>query len=431
VGVATGGPHCGLLDLPYGLGRDLCFVAREVPGGGYRTYRLVPTGAPSAPRGSARAEGLVVENEFYRLEVDEASGSLRSLYDKTAGRELVDSACPHGFGALVVRGPLFAEDRLLEGVEVRVEHAGPGCASLVVTGAAFGHPQVAQTLTLYDGVPEVHLATRVLKDPTPLLEATLAFPFAASDAQWRYEANFSVLDPARDFLPGAYWNRLTVQNWVRISDGDFHLLWSSLDAPVVSLAGLWPDYLSPAHRCHVDERLQRPPVSPEALAKNGWIYSNVAQNNFGTNFSCVQSGDLLFRYVLTSRSGPLTDAQTALWAREAVRPLTPIFTQGPHAGPLPLSAGFLQVAGEEVVLLAAKRAEDGRGLILRLWNLADHAALAPVTLPLTEIAEVGRTNLIEEDAGPALPCGAHDFSLEIPARATATVRVLLRQEVRP
>jgi alpha-mannosidase len=201
-----------------------------------------------------------------------------------------------------------------------------------------------------------------------------------------------------------------------------------LDAPVVSLAGLWPDYLSPAHRCHVDERLRRPPVSFDALAANGWIYSNVAQNNLGTNFSCAQVGDLLFRYVLTTRQGALTDAQTALWARQAVSPLTTIFTEGPHGGALPARAGFLEVASDEVVLLAGKRAEDGRGLLLRLWNLAKHDVTAPVRFPLSEIAEVYRTNLLEEDQGPALPSGAHEFTVEIGARGVAAVRVLLRPE---
>ncbi|NLO72575.1 MAG: hypothetical protein GX100_00515, partial [candidate division WS1 bacterium] len=449
VGSAVGGPHCGMLDLPHGLGRDLCFLAREVPACGYRTYRLLPgttgvspggasdispvggSGVPPVPplsplpcQGRGLGGEAALENAFYRLEVDPATGALTSLYDKSHQRELVDASCPHPFGSVIVRSPLSEEEFLLENVHVSQRESGPLCASLLITGSAPGVPQITQTVTLYSDVPEVHFAARLLKDCTPLQEISLAFPFAAQRPQWRYEGNFSALDPATDLLPGAYWNRLTVQNWVHITDGDFHLLWSSLDAPIVSLAGLWPDYLSPAHRCHLDQRLQRPPVSLEALSRNGWIYSHAMQNNFDTNFSLTQVADVLFRYVFTTHSGLLSDGQCALWGRQAVSPLTGTFTKRPGAGTLPPTAGFLELDSDEVLLLACKHAEDGRGLILRLWNLADRSVRAPVRLPLVEIAQVLPTNLIEEDGGLALPSHPHEFTVEIPARAVATVRVL-------
>lgn len=425
-GVTTGSV-CGCAKVPSGLGRDLCFTAREVPACGYRAYRLLAAAAPPLLAGYVHAEETAIENEFYRVEADATSGLVRSLYDKVNARELVDPTCPHTFGAVVVRDACGPDELGLEGGKVRLQHGGPAVASLLLTGKAPGLPQVTQTITLYEGLPEVHFATRLLKDATPLQEISLAFPFAAHHPEWRYEGNFSVLDPARDFLPGAYWNRLPVQNWVRLTDGDYHLLWSSLDAPIVSLAGLWPDYHSPAHRCHLDERLQRPPVDLGALARTGWIYSHVMQNNFGTNFSCAQVADVLFRYVLTTRGGTLTDAQSALWARQAVCPMMTIFTDGSRPGMLPPAAEFLRVESADVVLLACKRAEDGRGLVLRLWNLADRDVTAPVSLPLVRIASVQLTNLVEEDLGPVVPCSTHQFSLPIPPHSTATVRVTLQE----
>ena len=44
-----------------------------------------------------------------------------------------------------------------------------------------------------------------------------------------------------DYLPGAYSDNIPVQSWVKINDGPRALLWSSRDAPVVSLGALVPD----------------------------------------------------------------------------------------------------------------------------------------------------------------------------------------------
>ncbi|MCA1584930.1 MAG: glycosyl hydrolase-related protein [Acidobacteria bacterium] len=65
-----------------------------------------------------------------------------------------------------------------------------------------------------------------------------------------------------------------------------------------------------------------------------------------------------------------------------------------------------------------KRADDGRGLIVRLWNPGDRPATARITLPDTGIAAGLRTDLLERDAGAeygladggvAVPCGAREF----------------------
>ena len=63
---------------------------------------------------------------------------------------------------------------------------------------------------------------------------------------------------------------------------------------------------------------------------------------------------------------------------------------------LPPSQSFVTIDGEGVVFEALKRAEDGRGWILRLYE--SHGGRGPVTvryhLPLKSVTEC---NLVEED----------------------------------
>jgi hypothetical protein len=129
----------------------------------------------------------------------------------------------------------------------------------------------------------VDVGVHVLKDPTPLLDAHLAFPFRVPGGRFRCEGPLAVLDPGADLLPGAYADRLTVQNWVAVGDGELAVLWSSREAPVVRLARLWPGGLPPAHSAVVRKDVEHPLQEASEL-RGGTIYSLLAANNTGTNF---------------------------------------------------------------------------------------------------------------------------------------------------
>jgi alpha-mannosidase len=81
------------------LTRRVRFLATDVPGMGYKVYRLRRTTAKSAPKTSA--SGQQMENSFYRVTLDPATGSIRSIYDKELRRELVNADSDFRFGQYV------------------------------------------------------------------------------------------------------------------------------------------------------------------------------------------------------------------------------------------------------------------------------------------------------------------------------------------
>jgi hypothetical protein len=427
-GLAQGGKRLGFFEAPSGLNRDLRFVARDLPACGYRTYQLRPWPESPPPRPAhVPSSDLVIENEYYRVQADRDTGRVTSLTDREADRELLDADAPHALGQLVVRDP---DGVLPSEAAVRCQRAayGPVYHSLQFVASAPGHPQVCWTLRLYAGVKRLELACRVLKDPTPLLEAYLAFPFLMESPQYRYESVLAAVEPIRDFLPGAYWDAVAVQNWVRLSDGEGSLLWSSLEAPIVSLGQLQPGYVSPAHSCQVPQRAHHAPATAEVLGR-GWLYSLLFANNFGTNFAVSQSGTTLFRYSLTTAPGALSDAEATRLGWEAVTPCATIFAERRRPGHLPLSASLASVSGDYLSLLACKVAEDGRGLILRLWNPAATPARSRVTVGFAPLAEARLTSVTERDDA-TLPSGARlldrdeqGFGVEVGPRCLATVRL--------
>ena len=94
-------------------GRDLVFIARDLPSLGYRTY--VPADPPSAQEAGfsrerpgrvaqSKSESIdagMIESPFFKLSLDSARGTVRSLVEKRSGRELIDPQAGWGFGQYV------------------------------------------------------------------------------------------------------------------------------------------------------------------------------------------------------------------------------------------------------------------------------------------------------------------------------------------
>lgn len=79
---------------------EVSFLGENLPSLGYRAYQVVPQNKPLPMR--TGGAGTVIENEFYRVEVDPSrGGGIVSLFDKEAGREVINSASGHVGNELV------------------------------------------------------------------------------------------------------------------------------------------------------------------------------------------------------------------------------------------------------------------------------------------------------------------------------------------
>jgi hypothetical protein len=230
------------------------------------------------------------------------------------------------------------------------------------------------------------------------------------------------MSPIQDYLPGSFMDAVAIQSWVKLTDGDYTILWSSLDAPVVGLSQLWPGYVSPAHRCILDDSVSRTPQSKEDLI-HGWIYSQLFNNNFGTNFSVSQTGETLFRYVLTTESGIVQDDQASRFGWQAMEPLLTMMTDRSQPGShLPTAGDFVKIDNPAVAILDWKQAAHDEGQILRLWNLSDSQQRALLTITGCMLSNVATCNIVEE-VQEELAEHADEFEVNLKPRQILTVHV--------
>lgn len=436
--------------------RRVNFEAENVPATGYKVYQMRPSrrGAAVAEETTLTLEDLAdrerggtirkaqtavaavttttLESPHYRLELDVASGAVRSLFDKELGKELVDRQSPYRFGQYVyvtggdekpngilqyAKAPPKLETHVSEGGRLLSVTRTPYGWSAKLTSTAICTPRINTEIRLYEREKKVEFINDVRKNQVYRREGVyFAFPFAMSAPQFQYEIQNGVIDPTKNMLPGAGREWFSVQNWVAVQQDGVSGAVLPLDAPLLTLGdinrGEWP---------------------MEFGRRPGTIFSFVV-NNYHQPRSVVDFGaelrndDLRFRYVVTS--GPKTDPVALSrmgWAE--MTPLEHSVVQPQDKSwmrPQPLSGQtgtFLETDDSSLVVTAWKTAEDGDGTILRFLDLGGAARTVAVKVPLLRLSGVQLTDAVERDLSPLVREGEHGFSFPIKPREIVTVRL--------
>jgi len=227
-----------------------------------------------------------------------------------------------------------------------------------------------------------------------------------------------------DQFPGSSTDYYAVQHWAAATDGGCTVLLSSMDVPMMQFGDNWPLYISQAHHGFTPPNFDHAFHGPEAVTK-GHLYSFVLLNNYRTNFSPSQSGEFLFRYSLTSHAGDIDVSAAREFGYGASLPLVHSAIDGPQTGSLSIDEPWVEVDAQSLLLLAFKRAEDGRGYVLRFLETEGRDTRAAVRVPSIDIASACLTNLVEEDVGPVDVRG-QAVTFDVRAWGTATLRLLPR-----
>jgi hypothetical protein len=402
------------------VGRRLVLTVHDVPGCGAVRLDVLPGDGP-APVTDLGLVGTV-ENECYRVDYDLRAGVIRSIFDKWAGRELVNQSAYAGMNQYVYdRYSTIGEINHLSGhIEAGGTHqlallAGrslgrrPSLLSATRTAAGEqltvaldgeGVDWLQTTISLPAGVPRVDITNRLYKRRSTTKESVFfAFPFAAG-APTGWELTGGVGGPDAATVPGAARHLQPIRHWVSFSDGDLAIGWATLEAPLVMLGDLYLPY-SPFP----------PSVRPEPT-EPGTVYSWAMNNIWDTNFPGQQHGETTFRYAITSGTRARSIAAPSPGAgrirgepdkagEQAAAGLVDPFIAVPLSGTAkaPEVQVFAELSHPQVRVSSLARSRRGHDLVAYLQSTADSTVDVRVRLPYPVRAAYLGTSL-ERDLRP-------------------------------
>lgn len=411
--------------------RGVQFLARDVPGLGYKVYDLHQGKIP-APTAQTLST-TTLESSYYRIELDPSSGAVRSIYDKQLQKELVNQNSPYRFGQyLYVSGGDKEPNSILQyrvvspkpelqihGAEqgrlISVERTPYGWRARMESSAQ-NTPKIVSEIRLFENKKKIEFIEDISKKDVLTKEAVyFAFPFAMSHPQFEYEIQNGVVDPAKDMYPGAGHEWFSAQHWVAVQQEGVSGTVMPLDTPLVSLGdinrGAWPT---------------------EFGQRSGTIFSYAMNNYWHTNYRAAQGGHFRFRYVITSAHS-IDAASLSRMGWEEVTPLEEDEIRSQDKAldlPRPLDgkqASFLTIADPDLLLDTWKTAEDGNGTILRFLDLGGVPRTVTVSTPLLDIDKVIETDAVERDKKPLPVQGSHGFQIDVRPHEIVTVRLTGKQ----
>ncbi|MGA8036883.1 MAG: glycoside hydrolase family 38 C-terminal domain-containing protein [Candidatus Acidiferrales bacterium] len=369
---------------------------KDIPSLGYEVLQV----APSAKVESAtdlKVRGLTLENSALKVVVDPKSGCITSLYDKKAKFEsIAEGGCgneliafkdtPKDYDAWNIDSDFDKVFTKLDTAEsVKLVEQGPVRATIRIT-RSWQNSKFVQDISLYANLDRVDVANDVDWHETHIL-LKAAFPLAASSAQATYEIPYGWIE--RPTTRNNSWEAAKFEvpalRWADLGDAQhgFSLINNS-------------KYGYDAKDNVLRISLLRSPTWPDPEADRGPHH---------------------FTYSLYAHGGDWKQALTVRRGYEFNYPVVAV-QAWTHEGAWPPSKSFVSVNGENVVLTAMKKTEDGDELLLRFYEWAGQDGNLSVTVP-SGATSATATNLMEKPEGSALAVtdgkvtfAVHPFSIE-------------------
>ena len=369
----------------------LSFIARDVPSFGYKTYAL-QEGTGKTHATDIKADGTVLENAFYRLEVNPETGNIKCLVHKQMNREFVAK----GKEANVLQ---VYEDRpqdwdawnigytgrmweLNKADEVKLMTVNPVYAVLKVKKTFLGLSKnrysptdefpssfFTQYIVLYSNLPRIDIKTEAdWWEDHMFLKA--AFPVTVTNDKATYEIPFAAID--RTTKRETLWEKarfeVSALKWADLSEEGFGVSLLNDSKYGHDIAGNV-----------MKISLLRAPTWPDPMAdrgKHSFVYSLYPHQGGWQQADTVKRGAEL--------NSPLLISQTCK-----------------HEGTLPVSSSFFAVDSDSVILDGVKIAEEkgSKALVFRLYESEGAAGKAKLTF-FKAPTSIEETNLIEERIRP-------------------------------
>ncbi len=330
---------------------ELVFLAREVPPFGAK--RFIISAGPPILGGKATVNGTTLTTPALTVKLDETTGDIVSLRAQGIDTDLAGGQI-NNYLYLAGHGRDLKDAQPGGPAKITVKEPGPLVVSLVAESDAPGCYHLTREVRLVDGLDRVEIADLVDKKAVRSIEGVhIGFEFNVKNPVVHINSPGTIGEPEKDQLAGACKNWYSVERWTDISNEKFGVTWSTVDAPLMEMGGLTAN-------------LPRGQPNPNAYLKTNLpaakIYSWVMNNHWHTNYRADQEGPTWFHYAIQPH-GAYDPAAATRFGVDSTEPLI----VAPAASAVPVVSP-LNIEPSGVVATAFKPSDDGKALIVRLFN---------------------------------------------------------------
>jgi alpha-mannosidase len=353
------------------------------------------SGVTPAPVGPLAVSANLLENDFIRVEIN-GDGDITRIFDKQSQREVLPPGAianqfqahedrPNNWDAWDV--DIFITDKTWTAdpaVSVQVVEAGPLRATLEIQRRVL-NSSYTQHVSLAHNSARLDFDTRIdWRERHIMLK--VAFPVDVLSPSATYEIQWGNTERPTHRNTSWDWARFETcaQKWVDLSEGNYGV--------------------SVLNDCKYGHDI-----------KDNVIRISLLRSTTLPDFEADQ-GEHRFTYSLLPHAGRWNE-QTVAAAYALNDPLIVASGSAGH-----FSGSLIAVDAEHVAIETIKRAEDGNGLIVRLYDFRRMRGEVTLTCAFP-VAAAYRTNLLEEPR-TALPVNGNTISYEIRPFEIATLRIV-------
>jgi len=367
----------------------------DIPAFGYKKYVIkVSNKMKQIPVHDQKITEL--ENQWYKVKIDDERGAINSIFDKELNKELVDQDAEWKLGEFIYE-TLGNRDQLnqfrlddyqrvpLEKVWFERYQEGDIWNTVYFKGnteAAIREAGYEFEIRLFNTTKRIDLAYSILKksvtDPEGIY---IAFPFMLKDGVLAFDVQGGEIRAGIDQIPGSTndWN--IVQNYARLKNENAQILLSSPEIPLMQFGGINTGRFEYG-----------------ALPESTHIYGWPMNNYWVTNFNAEQRGGIDWVYTISSSSDASQTKAVRFGWDNRVPFLARTLPGGISSKAQSWEKSIIGGWPENVILLSSTPNKDGNSSVLHVRETEGKSAdMKLLTLPNDKQTSLMEVNVLEEE----------------------------------
>jgi hypothetical protein len=365
---------------------EVVFLAENIPAMGYRIFNAVPVES-AVFSGRSSTESFRLENNFYKIEIDNNTGGILSLYDKEMMKEFAEG---DGQFNQYLLNSTFPPS----GMQIVYQDSGSVLQKITLRGSAMGSNWYETEVILYNDIKRIDFINRYDRLPVTATEGVdFKFNFNLSSPVLHYEIPFGYVKLHNDELSGFRTKHYAVQHWMNVSQ-------SNTNALLVSGNGS---------------------INAYPAGFDGTIRMLISFNNQSSQYR-AGTGELEMAYSFTSYHGELDPVISHKFAKNFNNPLEGKVIEYNPDGVLESGEySLLSVEDAALNITTVKKSNNNSGYIMRLYNPADEDITAKIKFS-SQVYTAYETTLLE-DVKHSIPVADSSLSINFNKHEIKTIRV--------